>query len=467
MLKIGYLFFLMSIAVAVPNPARADAASALDERDRDRIDQAVREALDEMGAPGASLAVIKDGQVAYLQAYGKARLDPPEPSQTGMRYSIGSVSKQFTATAVLMLAEQGKLSLDDPVSKFLPDLTRADEVKIRQLLSHTSGYQDYWPQDYVPPSMLEEISADRILDGWARKPLDFDPGTKRQYSNTNYVIAGIIVEKVTGMKLMQFLRANIFEPLGMQSVLDIDQNRLTESDAHGYQRYALGPLRTAPKEGKGWLFATGQLAMTAEDLARWDIAMIESRLLAPASYKAMQTAVLLNNGVGTSYGLGIYVTSRNGRRVLEHGGEVSGFMAENVVFPDDRAAIVVLVNQMASNAASKIAEDIEPLLFAESDVAGHEARALGIFEGLQKGRIDRSLFTENANFYFDEQALQDFSASLAPLGKPEELTQTRQNSRGGMIYHGYKVTFPERTLDIWSYETPDGKIEQFQVQAKD
>jgi D-alanyl-D-alanine carboxypeptidase len=467
MLKIGCLCFLASIVAAVPDPVRADTANALDQKDRDQIDQAVHEVLDKTGAPGASLAVVKDGHTVYLQAYGNARLEPPESSQTDMRYSIGSVSKQFTATALLMLAEQGKLSLDDPVAKFLPDLTRAGEVKIRQLLSHTSGYQDYWPQDYVPPSMLEPVSADEILDGWARKPLDFDPGTKWQYSNTNFVIAGVIVEKASGMKFMPFLRVHIFEPLGMKSVLDIDQNRLTETDASGYRRYALGPLRVAPKEGKGWLFAAGQLAMTAEDLARWDIAMIESRLLTASSYKAMQTDVLLRDGVATRYGLGLQVTSRDGRRVLEHGGEVSGFTSENIVFPDDRAAIAVLVNQDASNASSEIADKIAPLLFPGSDVAGHEAKALGVFEDLQKGRIDRSLLTENANFYFNEQALQDYSVSLAPLGKVEALTQTRQRTRGGMTYRGYKVKFPERTLEIWSFEMPDGKIEQFQVHTKD
>jgi len=114
-----------------------------------------------------------------------------------MRYSIGSISKQFTATAMLLLQEENKLSLDDKVAKFIPDLTRANEVTIRQLLSHTSGYQDYWPQDYVPPFMLQAITANRILDLWAHKPLDFDPGTKWQYSNTNFVIAGMIVEKVS------------------------------------------------------------------------------------------------------------------------------------------------------------------------------------------------------------------------------------------------------------------------------
>ena len=121
---------------------------------RDRIDKLATDVLTRTGVPSASLAIVKDGQVAYVKAYGDARLEPKTPATPEMRYSIGSISKQFTATAILLLQEQGKLSLDDKVGKFIPSLTRANEVTIRQLLSHTSGYQDYWPQDYVMPGML-------------------------------------------------------------------------------------------------------------------------------------------------------------------------------------------------------------------------------------------------------------------------------------------------------------------------
>ena len=188
---------------------------------RTKIDDIAHNVLATTGVPSASLAVVKDGKIAYLQAYGDARLDPATPAQPQMRYSIGSISKQFTAAAILMLAEEGKLSLDDPGRRStFPDLTRGNEVTIRELLSHTSGYQDFWPQDYVPPLMLQPITADGIMDRWARKPLDFDPGTKWQYSNTNYVIAGVIVEKVSGMPLLQLLSQRVFTPLGMKSVAD-------------------------------------------------------------------------------------------------------------------------------------------------------------------------------------------------------------------------------------------------------
>jgi CubicO group peptidase (beta-lactamase class C family) len=441
------------------------AHAQLSQQTKDAIDKLATETLTKTGVPSASIAVVKDGQVVYVNTYGSARLEPATPAKPEMRYSIGSISKQFTAAAILLLQEQGKLSLNDKVSKFIPDLTRANEVTIKQLLSHTSGYQDYWPQDYVMPMMLEPVTAQKILDLWARKPLDFDPGTKWQYSNTNYVIAGLIVEKASGMPLLKFLSEHVFVPLGMKSVANIDQERLGETDAVGYLRYGLGPLRPAPKEGPGWLFAAGELAMPAGDLAKWDISMINQKVLKPDSYREMETEVQLKSGIGTRYGLGLSVAMEGGHRAVSHGGEVSGFTAENVVFPDDGVAVVALSNQDAAGAASAIAHGIVPMLFTVDDPTTPQKtdQARKIIEGLQKGQIDRSLFTSNANAYFSEAALKDFSSGLAPLGELQEFSQTARGLRGGMIYRNYRAKFAQRTLRAWTYEMPDGKLEQYQI----
>jgi len=432
---------------------------------REKIDKLVTDVLAKSGVPSASVAIVKDGQIVYVQAYGDARLEPRTPATPEMRYSIGSISKQFTATAILLLQEQGKLSLDDKVARFIPDLTRANEVTIRQLLSHTTGYQDYWPQDYVMPMMLQPVTAQKILDQWARKPLDFDPGTKWQYSNTNYVIAGVIVEKAGGMPLLQFLSEKIFTPLGMKSVANIDQEKLGDTDPAGYLRYALGPLRPAPKEGKGWLFAAGELAMPAQELAKWDIAIIDRKLMKPYSYREFETEVLLKNGSSTRYGLGVSVGMEGGHRAVSHGGEVSGFTAENIVFPDDRVAVAVLTNQDAAGAAGPIAHGIAPLLLATDDPATPQklVQARRIFDGLQQGTIDRSLFTDNANSYFSEQALKDFAGGLGPLGKPEEFNQVSQGLRGGMTLRVYRIRFAHKSLRAWTYEMPNGKLEQYQI----
>jgi D-alanyl-D-alanine carboxypeptidase len=434
----------------------------------EKIDKVAADTLTRTGVPSASVAIVKDGQVAYVKAYGDARLDPKTPATPQMRYSIGSISKQFTAAAILLLQEQGKLSLDDKVSKFIPDLTRADQVSIRQLLSHTSGYQDYWPQDYVMPMMLQPVTAQKIMDTWARKPLDFEPGTKWQYSNTNYVIAGVIVEKVARMPLLQFLQQRVFTPLGMKSVSDTDQEKLGDTDPSGYMRYALGPLRPAPKEGKGWLFAAGELAMPAQDLAQWDISIMDQKLLKPASYREFATDTLLKNGLSTQYGLGVSVASQTGHRALSHGGEVSGFTAQNVIFPDDRAAVVVLTNQDAASAAGPIASGIASLLFGTTDSAtpAKLEQAKKIFDGLQHGTVDRSLFTDNANSYFSEQALKDFASGLAPLGTPQSFIQASQGLRGGMTLRVYTIRFPQKVLRAWTYEMPDGKLEQYQIAAQ-
>lgn len=458
--SVSILALLAASFLQAQTPAPISAAM------REKVDAIVRQSLTSTGVPSASIAIVQAGAISYLQAYGEGRVESHTPALPSMRYSIGSISKQFTAAAMLLLAEQGKLSLDDPVSRFVPNLTRGNEVTIRALLSHTSGYQDYWPQDYVPPFMLQPITADKILDQWARKPLDFDPATEWQYSNTNFVIAGLIAEKASGTALLQFLSEHIFTPLGMKSVMNIDQNRLAETDATGYLRYALGPLRPAPKEGKGWLFAAGELAMPAEDLAKWDIGMIDQTLLKPASYAQMEREVVLKNGLGTRYGLGVDVQQEFGQRAIEHGGEVSGFTAHNMVFPDARVAVVVLVNEDSVQASSDIARKIAALLFREADAGKQEDQSREIFAALQQGKINRALFTDNCNSYFTEQALQDFASSLGPLGSPAEFNQTYKQARGGMMFRLFEVHFPQKTVEVWERIMPDGKIEQYQVGAK-
>jgi CubicO group peptidase (beta-lactamase class C family) len=407
---------------------------------------------------------VRDGKLAYLHAYGLANLEGKQAAETTMRYSIGSISKQFTVAALLFLQEEGKISLDDKVGKYLPDLTQANEVTIAQLLSHTSGYQDYWPQDYVMPEMLQPTTAKHILDKWARIPLDFKPGSRWQYSNTNYVIAGMIFEKAAGVPLLQFLRERIFKPMQMTSVLNIDQEKLESGDATGYMRYAVGPLHPAPKEGKGWLFAAGELAMTAEDLSKWDISLMNESLLKPQSYRQMERDVLLTNGTGTGYGLGVDVGMKGEHRFVAHGGEVSGFVSQNTVFPDDHMAIVVLTNQDAIGAASQIADGIAEKLFSAQTSAEKETDiAKRVFGGLQQGKIDRALFTSNCNAYFNDTALHDYASSLGPLGNVKAFELTQESLRGGMIHRAYRVKLDSGLVNINSFWMPDGKIEQFIV----
>jgi len=429
------------------------------------VDSIATRVLAATGVPSATVAVVQHGRLAYAQAYGNAKLDPSTPATPVMRYAIGSISKQFAATAILLLQQQGKLSLNDPVGRYIPGLTEGNRVTIREILSHTSGYQDFWPQDYVPPAMEKPITPQQILNHWAKQPLDFAPGTRWQYSNTNFTIAALIVEKASGQPFFQFVRRHILAPLGIGSAVDFDANGPGSVEPIGYMRCGLGPLRPATPTGSGWMYGAGELAMTASDLAKWDISVIDHSLLKPASYRTLEKTVLLSNGVSSGYGLGVDVGFTNGHRNISHTGEVAGFTAANMIFPDDSAAIVVLTNQDAGPASGAIAGQLANALFATEDAQtqARTARARGIFEGLQHGTIDRSLFTPDANAYFTAQALQDFESPLGPLGAITGFDQTSQQLRGGMLERLYRVTVGGRVLRVWTYELPNGMLEQYQV----
>lgn len=449
--------------------AAAQAVNTLPSDLAVKVQGAITQVIDKTHVPSASVGIVQNGRIVYVAAFGHARLSPALPAAPDMRYAIGSISKQFTAAAVLLLAEEGKLTLDDPVAKYFPELTRSNEVTIRNLLSHTSGYQDYAPQDYTIPAWTKPTTAQAIIHEWATKPLDFDPGTQYQYSNTNFNIAGLIVEKASGEPFWQFLSRRVLVPLALTRTIDLDTQH-DQLEPTGYFRNALGPLRPALREAPGWYFADGEMAMPPGDLLTWDISLMNQSLLKPSSYAAMETEMVLKNGRGAGYGLGVSVGMRDGHRVVAHGGEVGGFVASNTVFPDDKIAIVVLTNQEASAAAGTIGRALSALLLpagtASAETAAAEARATKVLAGLQKGTIDRSLFTSNANFFFNQTAVGDFASSLGSLGAIRSLRQTSTSLRGGMRHRGFAVEFANGAkVTISTYTTTDGKFEQFLIDA--
>jgi len=443
----------------------ASAHAQLPAATRSAIDDGVQKLLADTGCPSASIAIVKDGTIAYERAYGDARLEPRTAAEPGMRYKIGSNSKQITAAAILLLAEDGKLSLDDPVSRFIPNLTRGGDVTIRQLLSHTSGYQDYYPLDYIAPFMTRPTAPQGILDVWARKALDFEPGTQWQYSNTNYTIAGLIVEKLAGKPLVEYLRQRVFGPLKMTSVVDVDREPWSDRDPVGYTRFALGPLRSSTPEGQGWAYAAGELAMTAHDLALWDISLMNGTVLTPSSIAALTTEVKLKNGSGTGYALGLDVSNASGRRKWAHTGGMSGFLSANFTRPDDRIAVTVLTNG-ETLAYGRIARMIENLLVAPpEDPRAAQALELArkVFRELQQGNLDRSSLTSDLDSYFTARALADFESSLKILGEPTVFRQTSARERGGMTARGFQIRAGGKALVLSTFFTPDGKLAQYLV----
>jgi len=443
------------------------SAQPLTPAETSRIDRIVTEALAADQVPSASIAIVRDGKIVLTRAYGKA--NQGLPATPDLPYQIASNSKQFTAMALLLLEDEGKLSLDDHVSKFLPGISGGDRITIRQLLSHTSGLQDFWPQDYSFEAMSHPTTPQAIVDRWAKKPLDFQPGDQWQYSNTGYVVAGMIAEKVSGEPLVSFLQKRIFRPLGMTSVRDQDDTN-TPAFPAGYGRYALGPVRPAAPPARGWLYAAGELSMSAADLAKWDIARIDRALVPADDWQAQETPVKLNDGKDTGYGLGVFVRT-DPRPAITHTGEAVGFLSVNNVYPADKAAIVVLTNSWSGGAYSRIARDIAQVILpptsSQDAVATAQAsRARTVYDQLRSGKLDRSQLTPNANFYFTPQAVADYASSLGPLGQPSAFEPKGSPVlRGGFVIQNYVVKYPGRTLNLSTFYEPgaNGRIEQFLV----
>jgi D-alanyl-D-alanine carboxypeptidase len=463
------LAVLLPLLLAGPGSAVAQGSLAPDVAAK--VDAAVRDVMQRTGVPSVSLGIVQGGRVVFTRAYGQARLDPPLPATPEMLYAIGSISKQFTAACILLLQEEEKLRVDDPVGKYFPELTRSSEVTIRHILSHTSGYRDYAPQDYTIPAWTKPTSATKIIHEWATQPLDFDPGTQYQYSNTNFNIAGLIVEKVSGEPFWSFLSRRVLKPLGMANTVDLDVDHQKVKPV-GYMRNALGPLRPAIIEAPGWYFADGEMAMPVADLLAWDISVMNRSLLKPASYDLMETDVKLKSGDPARYGLGVSLSTRDGRRVVSHGGEVGGFVASNTVFPDDKAAVVVFTNQEASPAAGSVSRAVSALILSpaagaasgDAATARAESQAKELIGQLQQGTVDRSQLTDNCKFFFDQVSLGDHKASLSPLGAVQAVRQGSSSLRGGMTFRSFDVTFANGArLRLTTYTTKDGKLEQFLI----
>jgi D-alanyl-D-alanine carboxypeptidase len=458
----------LALLALVAAPAAAEPLSAAQVS---QIDQLVAKALAETAVPSAEVAVVHDGQLVLDKAYGKA--NEGLPANANLPYQIASNSKQFTAMALLLLEDEGKVRMDDHVDKYLPGISGGDKITIRQLLSHTSGLQDFWPQDYMFVDMEQPTSPQHIVDKWAKKPLDFEPGTRWQYSNTGYVVAGMIAEKVSGEPLLTYLRRKIFDPLGMTSVKDQDDTN-TPAFPAGYHRNALGPVRIATQPGRGWLYAAGELSMTAADLAKWDIARMNRSLIPADDWIEQETPVLRADGRTNGYGLGIYNHYVGERHVIDHGGEAVGFLTQNTIYPDTRDAIIVFTNADFSRTADNLTDGIKKIVLdsAEPRLTGEAPRVADVqslYSGMVKGNLDRSKLTPNLNYYFNPTTLGDYQSSLAALGTPTVEPVGSPRLRGGFVNRNFGLHYASgKDLLLVTYAEPgaSGRWEQFMIMPR-
>jgi CubicO group peptidase (beta-lactamase class C family) len=292
---------LAALNVRAQDPKPPEAPSTFDLQ---AIDAYVAGQVRAKSYPGLALTIVRDGKIVLAKGYGRCSLVSEERVGPDTLFAIGSVTKQFTCACILLLAEDGKLSVEDRVAKYYPDLTRANDISLYDLMTHTSGYPDYYPLDFVDRRIRKPIALDQLLAEYAGGKLDFEPGTRWSYSNTGYILLGRVIEKVSKEPMRQFLDRRILKPLGMKHSV-FEPNSEGARLAHGHTSFALGPAEPASREADGWLHAAGGLWSSVSDLARWDLALMEGKVLKPESYRLLTTRRKLQSGKTKDYGCGM------------------------------------------------------------------------------------------------------------------------------------------------------------------
>ncbi len=480
------LIGLILAGAAMPaGPAQAPSKPAPLDLEPNALSAFLSQEVEQRGLVGLSLAVMRDGKILYAGGSGKSAVPGGGPVGSETGFAIGSITKQFTAACILLLAEDGKLSVNDKAAKWFPDLTKADEITVLDLLNHVSGYPDYYPLDFVDRPMQKPIAVAELIRRFGTRPLDFEPGTRYSYSNTGFVMLGEIVAKTSGRPFAEFLEKRILKPLGMGHTV-FEPRRTSPGLAQGYVTFALSPPEEAVPEGQGWIGAAGALYSTPSDLAKWDLALIEGRVLKPESLALMTAPRTLKDGRISNYGCGLSIGRRGGHAILSHNGAVAGFYALNTIVPSTRSAVILLSNLDSYEAVDAVyrrimealllpappaaAKAAEPIAAQPAgpppgvpDVAGPPAveAARLFFLQLQAGRVDRSGLGEEYSFYLTDEKIRGAAERLSAFGEPIKADLASRAERGGMEVARTRLTFAKGVLRGLMYRTPDGKIQEF------
>lgn len=314
--------------------------------------------------PGVSVAVVRGADTLLLKGYGSVDLewDVATPEDGAASYEIGSMTKQFTAAAVLLLAEEGKLDLAADMTEYLPDFdTQGHRVPVARLLDHTSGIKGYTEMPVFGEIAIRNLPRDSLVSLIEAEPFEFEPGTARIYNNSAFFLLGLIIEEASGESYEDFIQERLFEPLGMEDSYYCSSLAVREGRAHGYDRGPNGLTRKRYLEHL-WPYAAGSLCSTVGDLVRWNQALHGGEVLTPESYDAMITPMPLNDGTPSRYAMGLGVTDHRGRRSIAHGGGINGFVSDGRYFPDDRLIVIALQNSTGANVGALGADLAELVL---------------------------------------------------------------------------------------------------------
>ena len=472
MRKIATVVVCVLGAVAVVTGNRLAAADDADEK----ADALVRSELERQRIPGAAVGVYRDGKLTKAQGYGLANLEWNAAVTPDTIFQSGSVGKQFTATAVMMLVEEGKVGLDDPISKFFPDAPETwKDIKVHNLLSHTSGLSEYETAARTkaggPFYMRLDYTEDELYKKIAEMPMDFKTGEDWAYRNTNYVLLGILIHRLTGTFYGDFLAERVFKPLAMTRTRIISEEDIIPRRAAGY-RLMKGELKN-----QEWVSpslnstADGALYFTVEDLQKWDAALYTQTLLKQASLERMWTVEKLNNGKPNraNYGFAWEIDSVNGHRVIAHGGAWQGFTCYIARYLDDRLTVVALTNLDSGHAnPKKIVTGVAAIYNSalkppeEKPIADKEPqvtqRVKALLEEIADGKAKPEQFTEELEKKLFPDEIKELEPALKGLGAAKALELLKRTDQGEQRMYRYRATYSQRTIIVSLALTKDDRI---------
>jgi len=333
------------------------------------VDSIADDAVESGSTPGLTVGIADGDEILLAKGYGMADVELSVPASEKTVYRIGSITKQFTAAAILLLAEDDDLALDDPITDFLPDYpTHGHTVTVRHLLNHTSGIKSFTSMPSYRKEMRKDVSHEEIIDRFKDVPPNFAPGEEFRYCNSGYYLLGVILEKASGECYADFVGERLFRPLALESTCYDTQAQIIPNRARGYSRAGKG-FSNAPYLSMTQPFAAGALASTVEDLITWQRGLAGGKLLTADSYQSMATQGKLNDGRHTTYGLGLFIRKLDGHTVFRHGGGINGFRSDLAYCPEIDHTIVVLMNCQSAQ-PEKLSDRIARHLFGEEQEEG-------------------------------------------------------------------------------------------------
>ena len=456
------LILALSITIVAALPALAQDAVLT------KVDEFIKSEMTRQKIPGVSLAVVKDGKPLIVKGYGFANLEHQIPVKPETVFQSGSVGKQFTATAVMMLVEDGKISLDEKIGTYLGEVPESwANITVRHLLSHTGGMTDY-PQDF---DFRKDYTEAEILKRAKEIPVAFKPGEKWQYSNLGYVTLGILIGKVSGKFYGDFLQERIVKPLGMPTARILNEADIVPNRASGYR------LVNGEVKNQEWVSPTinttadGSLYLTALDMMKWDEALTGGKLLKKSSFDEMWSPIKLNDGRTYPYGFGWAVRKVNDKRVIEHGGAWQGFKAHIARFPENRLTVIVFANliqtnqaRLANGVAIIIDPELKPKPISDPDPA-LTSQMKELFVSVIESKADAGRFTPDMYKTLTDRR-DRLATFIKSMGSMQAFRLVERVEDAGDTRYRYQIEYTGMTVYLATIINKEGKISSFSVNAE-